>query len=595
MARVWRPVLRSVLGAVARKYQNADPGVGGWTPALWFLASEQGAWYDPSDFARYMAGGPNLFPDPDWATLGGWEVVTNATIAVSGGELIVTATDINPTAGYRLTTVIGTQYEVQITLADDAMTGNTFIGAGSGGGDGWAANLANVNMGSTLGRYSIVFTATTTDSRITVFGSAFAIAGETFRVTRPVVRELTAINTATMFQDSAGTIPVTAVEQPVGLALDKSGRGNHASQPTAAARPVLSARKNLLERTESLGTAPWSIENVTITTGQAANAVGQMTLCKVMATATAATIVSQSPGAVGSSAGNTVRFLARKGSGATGCNSFGLYNASAGTLLILFTVNYDTGVVTHSYGSGATMTDLGGGLWEVKYTCTTGIAAGNNLQIYGGFTGNTETAGEFAYIGEFQLEHGSTATTYQRVTTSTDYDTVGFPHYFSLDRVDDHVTAAAGGGGTTGICVCAAIRAGGAGNARTIFSDRGTNTGYRLSINASNQLVLSAGNGSAHTEVVGPTVTAGTDYVVTGWHDGTNLNVQLNAWAATSAAFGTATAGTAGFTIGKDNGAATGYYGERIYEIVYRKNDTSTAGDRDSLITYMAAQAGITL
>jgi len=44
---------------------------------------------------------------------------------------------------------------------------------------------------------------------------------------------------STMFQDAAGTTPVTAVEQPVGLMLDKSGRGNHAYQTTATSRPVL--------------------------------------------------------------------------------------------------------------------------------------------------------------------------------------------------------------------------------------------------------------------------------------------------------------------------------------------------------------------
>lgn len=44
---------------------------------------------------------------------------------------------------------------------------------------------------------------------------------------------------STMFQDSAGTIPVTAAGQPVGLIRDKSGRGNHALQATAASRPVL--------------------------------------------------------------------------------------------------------------------------------------------------------------------------------------------------------------------------------------------------------------------------------------------------------------------------------------------------------------------
>lgn len=44
---------------------------------------------------------------------------------------------------------------------------------------------------------------------------------------------------STMFQDSAGTTPVTAVEQPVGKILDKSGRGNHASQSTSGSRPLL--------------------------------------------------------------------------------------------------------------------------------------------------------------------------------------------------------------------------------------------------------------------------------------------------------------------------------------------------------------------
>ena len=42
-----------------------------------------------------------------------------------------------------------------------------------------------------------------------------------------------------MFQDTAGTVPVTATGQAVARINDKSGRGNHATQATAAARPVL--------------------------------------------------------------------------------------------------------------------------------------------------------------------------------------------------------------------------------------------------------------------------------------------------------------------------------------------------------------------
>lgn len=43
---------------------------------------------------------------------------------------------------------------------------------------------------------------------------------------------------STMFQDSAGTIPVTGDSQPVGLIVDKSGNGNNVIQPSSAKRPL---------------------------------------------------------------------------------------------------------------------------------------------------------------------------------------------------------------------------------------------------------------------------------------------------------------------------------------------------------------------
>jgi SPP1 family predicted phage head-tail adaptor len=44
---------------------------------------------------------------------------------------------------------------------------------------------------------------------------------------------------STMFQDTDGTTPVTAVGQAVARINDKSGRGNHATQSNATARPIL--------------------------------------------------------------------------------------------------------------------------------------------------------------------------------------------------------------------------------------------------------------------------------------------------------------------------------------------------------------------
>ena len=60
---------------------------------------------------------------------------------------------------------------------------------------------------------------------------------------------------STLFQDAAGTTPVTAVEQHVGLMLDLSGRGNHASMATTTKRPAYSRRVNLLTKTEQFDDA----------------------------------------------------------------------------------------------------------------------------------------------------------------------------------------------------------------------------------------------------------------------------------------------------------------------------------------------------
>lgn len=44
---------------------------------------------------------------------------------------------------------------------------------------------------------------------------------------------------STLFQDTAGTVPVTAVGQSVARINDKSGRGNHATQSNASQQPIL--------------------------------------------------------------------------------------------------------------------------------------------------------------------------------------------------------------------------------------------------------------------------------------------------------------------------------------------------------------------
>jgi len=54
-----------------------------------------------------------------------------------------------------------------------------------------------------------------------------------FYIPRPVVN-----GTQSLFQDSAGTVPVAADGDPVGRMLDQSGNGNHATQSVSGRRPV---------------------------------------------------------------------------------------------------------------------------------------------------------------------------------------------------------------------------------------------------------------------------------------------------------------------------------------------------------------------
>jgi len=73
-----------------------------------------------------------------------------------------------------------------------------------------------------------------TDELSALVRSLFS-AGEqgAFYIPRPIVNGKQAL-----FQDSAGTVPVTADGDPVGKMLDKSGNGNHATQTVSVSRPI---------------------------------------------------------------------------------------------------------------------------------------------------------------------------------------------------------------------------------------------------------------------------------------------------------------------------------------------------------------------
>lgn len=383
---------------------------------------------------------------------------------------------------------------------------------------------------------------------------------------------------STLFQDAAGTTPVTAMEQPVGRVLDLSGNGNHASQATTTKRGGVSRRVNLLTKTEDFSGAEWSRTAVPDAgTASApvviANDDGQADKVTFNATGAGLSNLSRSVGYSNTSYAGYVRIKAATPADVGKIVAF--RHASGGPyLLITLTSEYQ--VIGRNETAGTIYT----GEYSLCVRPSRGTSSG-------------EVAVHLAYASLALATDAHLP--YQWVNTATDYDdnTFKFPTYLTSDGIDDSYSSATGGGGNAGFFFSQAITVlGGAGTARTLFSDAGTNTGYRVRLNASNQLELAAGNGTAYTTIAtAGTLAVGTTDVVQAWDDGTNLNVKIGNGATASIARPAVSAGTAGYTMGQDNGASTGYFNGRMYSTVYRKDSAPTQVQREAVAVLQRLKA----
>jgi hypothetical protein len=237
----------------------------------------------------------------------------------------------------------------------------------------------------------------------------------------------------TLYQDAAGTTPVTAVEQPVGRVLDKSGRGNHLSQSTAAARPVLSARVNLLTYTEQFDNAAWTKGNVTVSANAATAPDGTATADSLTPTAGSLTNSGTNVFSVSvKSADQRYMQISRSG------------NASD-------YVNFDLqGVTASSYGSAIGSITASGDGW---YRLTVTFPSLNNTTMFVGYADSLTFARQdvtastnVVYIWGADLRPANAGVglpAYQRVGAATDYDTTGFPLYLKFDGTDDFLQSSA--------------------------------------------------------------------------------------------------------------------------------------------------------
>lgn len=169
---------------------------------------EQGVWYDPSDISRYMS---NLWPEMvvngnfnDWLT--GWINGSDAgwTVTVVDGVLNVTNVTGIARATQNIAFIPGKTYKISWTQTWSA----SFYYSTS-----WA-------IGTYSDGYQEVILKANDDF---ISFSARKFSAGTVTLDNVSIKEIVDIATnATMYQDSVWTIPVTWIEQPVGLIIDKS-------------------------------------------------------------------------------------------------------------------------------------------------------------------------------------------------------------------------------------------------------------------------------------------------------------------------------------------------------------------------------------
>ena len=414
-----------------------------------FASGEPGFWLDPSDLSTMYQDSAGTTPvtaveqpvglilDKSKGLVQGVELVTNGnfvtntsgwtisegdgTFVGNGGSATLTFGTVATAALYAFTATIGKWYYVSYTILaniDGGVTGFQFYG-NVGGAD------VSFQGGLNAGTYHGFMYATST--------TGFVWVRHPF----------------------AGSVTITGVSV-------KSVAGTHYYQSTAGVRPVLSARVNLLTKTE-LWTAPWTIDagltSATVITApdgtntacsilnKAGTSSHQFYQSSTISTTTITNSVLAAPGTVG-----WLGVAFNNSAAVDGA----FFNLSTGAL----------GTVT----AGATATITAHPQYAGWYICTVSrtYTAGTKALIIEAHTADNQSstysaAGtETVKVWHPDLRPSDQATglipTYQRVNTSTDYDTAGFPLYLSGNGTQWMQCAAQDYTGVNKMLVCAGVR-----------------------------------------------------------------------------------------------------------------------------------------
>jgi len=342
-----------------------------FSPASFFANGEQGWWYDPSNFATLFQDSAGTTPVTAVEQPVGLQLDLSKGL-VLGPELVTNGDFSNGSTGWTL----GTDWVVSGGFASRGsnatasnLTGGSGVEVGKTYRVTWTqgAETIAVYLGSVAGP---LISNSSTPGTFTRIVTATVVGGITIRA-----------NNAVSLVDN-----ISIKELP----------GNHRFQTTSANRPVVSARVNLLTKTEDLTNAAWG-SNVTVTVSSGVtDPLGGVTAFSVTA---------------------------------NGANSrLGQIVAFAGAMTQNFWVRRRTGTGVINYFNGLAYVALTGVTndWQQLSVITSPSAPSNYFIL------QLVTSGDAVDVWRPDLRptnQGVGLPAYQRVNTSTDYDSTGFPIY----------------------------------------------------------------------------------------------------------------------------------------------------------------------